>query len=317
MFAAIADLIGKRGHRGTSVDLQRNRIMARAKADHDVAERRARSGSAPTTSPPPQPTQDKQDHPTSTLSSTSANHDPHLTSKIPIPVSQHSYLNGVDDDRLRLESELKRAVKLNANLKEQARYAEAGLKSSIQQRDALQAMVEEYEWREQTKHGELIQAKTEIQHLKECLDDCKEKIFKMQPLEHLTDCEIAGQYRSLCESISDWTDSQFGDNDNALSGLDICLKNDSPASSLQEYLIQGHLMNVVKQTPNATCAVIIHLIQFELHQAVLRQDLCFPSLDLKFEKFVSLVANAMRTNEPCRGMGLLCLPVWLLTKTIR
>jgi hypothetical protein len=68
---------------------------------------------------------------------------------------------------------------LNANLKEQARYAEAERRVVVQQRDALQAMLTDNERREQLKHGELLQARAEIELLKECLNDCKERVFKM------------------------------------------------------------------------------------------------------------------------------------------
>lgn len=41
----------------------------------------------------------------------------------------------------------------------------------------------------------------------------------MQPLERMTDSEIADQYRSLCEAIPDWIDSEFGDHGNPFSVL--------------------------------------------------------------------------------------------------
>lgn len=275
--------------------------MTRIRSGHDTVEGRARSGSVPPRVPRGT-TNDEQAQLTSSLSVTPPLDDSQSPCRLAICRAQQSPLVQTDENDLSFAPELKRAFELNANLKEQARYAEAERRVAVQQRDVLQAMLTDNERREQRKHGELLQARAEIQHLKECLDDCKERIFKMQPLEHMTDSDIAEHYRTLCESISDWTDSQFGDYDNPLSTLDACLGSEIPARLIQEYLIQCNLMGVVQKYPMAACAMITHLILRHVHQSVLRVDLCFPSLDSKCEEFILFIANAMKRNEPRRGL---------------
>lgn len=296
MYATFCNLIGMKAQSGNPATLQSG-TMAQARTGHDTVGRRARSGTAPGSSRR-EVTADTQGLLTSALSITPPSDASQPPSRAPLRAAQQNALLQIDETA----SRLKHTVKLNASLKEQARWAEADLTSAIQQRDALQVMLTEYEQREQFKNGELLQAKADIQHLNRCLDDCKERIFKMQPLEHMTDSEIANQYRTLCESISDWTDGQFGDYDNPLSLLDVCPGKETPGKLVHEYLIRDHLLEVAKKYPSAACAMITYLIHRHVYQSVLREDLCFPGLDGKCEDFVSFIANAMRNNEPRRGM---------------
>lgn len=205
---------------------------------------------------------------------------------------------GIIDD---LKARIKRAADLNANLKEQARCAEADVRFAIEQRNALQEMLEGYERREQSKSGEILQAKADIQHLEKCLDGCKEQIFKMQPLQHMTDSEIADQYRLLCESISDWTDNHFGDCENSFGRLQECCGEEISGKLIHKYLVQDGQINVVRKYPLAGSTMITFLIHRHLYQSILRENLCYPSLDEKCEDFVSFMENEMRHNEPRRG----------------
>ena len=295
MLVVISDILAN------SVNRQKTAMMAPSRAGHDTVGRRVRSGSAPSRRLQ-ETTDGTQKELTSAVSTASPPGTSQSPPRIAVRVAQQDSLLQIDESNLDLVSDLNHAVELNANLKETIRYAEAELKSTVQQRDALQSMVTDYERREQSKNGELVQAKADIQHLKICLDDCKERIFKMQPLEYLTDSEIAEQYRTLCESISDWTDGQFGDYDNPLSMLDACFGTETPAKLVHAYLIRNHLMEVAKKCPTAACPIITYLIQRHVYQTILREDLCFPGLHPKCEDFVSFMANAMRKNEPCRGI---------------
>ena len=278
--------------------------MARDRASYESVGGRARSGSIPTRYSQ-RATHDFQEHITSARSSTGPHDAGESTSRLSLRAAQNASLIQVEASDLGLESELQRAAEFNANLKEQARNAEADLNFVLQERDALQAMLTTYEHRDQSQNGELVQAKADNQHLKECLDDCKERILKVQPLEYMTDSEIAGQYRNLCESISDWTDGQFGDYNNPVSDLGLYLGREIPAKLFHEYLVRTHLMEVVQKYPTAACAVIAGVILRHVHHSVLREDLCFPGLQREWEEFVSFIAYAMRNNQPRKGMALL------------
>ncbi|KAF7511581.1 hypothetical protein GJ744_004169 [Endocarpon pusillum] len=301
MFAMISDILGRRTHGANSVSLQRTATMATSSADRGTGGRRVRSGSAPTEAIQ-ETTDGAQEKTVSALPITSPPGNLQSPSRMAAHVAQQDSLLEIDDNNLKLVSELNHAVKLNANLKEHIRCAGAELKSTVQERDALRNRLTEYERREQSKNGELVQAKADIQHLKKCLDDCKERIFKMQPLEHLTDSEIAEQYRTLCDSISDWTDSQFGDYDNPLGMLDACFATETPTKLIHAYLIRDGLMEVVKKCPTAAFPIITYLIHRHVYQSVLRENLCFPGLDPQCEDFVFFMANAMKNNEPRRGI---------------
>jgi hypothetical protein len=164
--------------------------MRHSRVDYDNAGRRIRSGSAPTR-PCQGATHDAQGDPLSIPAVTSQSEDYQSPSRSPARTVEHNPPAQIGDSDLNLKSELKRADEMNGNLKEQARCAETDLKTAARQRDALQAMLTNHEHHEQSKNGEIVEARADIQHLKECLDDCKVRIFRMQPLGRMTDLPIS------------------------------------------------------------------------------------------------------------------------------
>ncbi len=293
MFATLSNMVGLGTHGAP---------MAPSRANRNDIGRHIRSDSAPTTAVQ-ETTDGVWEELTSAASTTSPPDNLQSLSRNAVRIAQQGSHREVHESARNLVLELNQAVQQNDNLKEHIRYAEAELTLLFQQQHALQTMLSECEHREQSKNGELVQAKSDIQHLEKCLDDCKERIFKMQPLEHLTDSEVAEQYRTLCESISDWTDSQFGDYDIPLSMLEACFGTGTPARLVHAYLVPDRLMEVAKKYPNAACPIITYLIHRHVDQSILREDLCFPGLDPTCEEFVSFMANAMKNNKPSRGIA--------------
>jgi hypothetical protein len=117
----------------------------------------------------------------------------------------------------------------------------------------------------------------------------------------MTDSKIADQHRSLCEAISDWTDSEFGDYENPFSVLQTDMAREGPAKLIHKYLVQGHKMAVVKAYPSAGCTMITFLTHRHPYQSILRESFFYPCLDAKCERFVSFVVGAMSQNPPRRG----------------
>ncbi len=303
MLSLLTDVLGITTPEKNTAKAQRRAVMTHHQANSGTVKRRIRSGSAPDRARQAATDASEVEEIVSpALSKTLSFEDLALThSTLPGLAAKHTSLAKKDDSCLKLQSELKRVIRLNADLKEHARCAEAELKLASQQQNALDTMLANYELREQSKNGDLVQAQAEIRHLKDCLDDCKERIFKMQPLEHMTDTDIAEQYRSLCESVADWTDTRFGDFDHPFSRLHTCMGREVPAKLIHDYLIQGKKMELAQKYPSAGCTMITFLICRHLYQTILRETLCYPSLDPQCEEFVSFIANAMRQNEPRRG----------------
>lgn len=303
MISFFSAVLGITTPKKNTANPQRRAVMTQQQALSGTIKRRIRSGSAPDRAR--QAAIDASEVEGSVIPALSKSQplealpSPHST--LPGRAAEHSSVAKNDDNYLKLRSELKRATQLNANLKEHVKCAETSLDLANQQQNALQIMLEEYEQREQSKNGDLVQAQAEIQHLKGCLDDCKERIFKMQPLEHMTDTDIAEQYRCLCESIADWTDTHFGDYDEPFSRLQACMSREIPARLIHEYLLQGKRIEMVQKYPTTGCTMITFLIHRHVHQSILRETLCYPSLGAQCEEFVSFITNAMRQNEPRRG----------------
>lgn len=293
-------MLSARPSRRNSVNHNRSRTMARVTVDHGTSGHRTRSGSAPSRSRQAM-TDDVQANVNTPGSTGPPFQHQNSSSQPSTGNAEHASFIAHDEIIDDLRAQLTRATDLNSNLKEQARYAEAGLRLAIQQRDSFHGILADSERREQSKNGEILQAKAEIDHLQKCLDDCKEQIFKMQPLEHMTDSEIADHYRSLCESVSDWTDKQFGDFENPFSRLQEYCGEEASARLVHKYVVQGPGMDVVQRYPDAGSTIITFLIHHHLHHSILRENLYYPSLNEKCEEFISFIENAMRKNEPRRG----------------
>jgi hypothetical protein len=197
-------------------------------------------------------------------------------------------------------SEVEYHTALNANLKEQA-LSNAELQKAYQKIEKLQADLVEAQKREQSKGGQLLQAQNEVQHLKTCLDDCKDQIFRMQPIEYMTDSQIGEQYVALCEAISDWTDRQFGELEDPISAIAKIMNRPDTAQVIDEFFVGTGYLQIASYYPSLGCIILTVFIHLYWHHAVLHEEIFFPGLNPAWQGLVSFVEHGMRTSQPSRG----------------
>ena len=150
-------------------------------------------------------------------------------------------------------------------------------------------------------NSELTNAKAEGRLWQKSLEECKERIFRIQPLEHTTDAKLAGQYRSLCDAIEDWADSHFGEFDNLLAGTETIVWSENCLKILKACLYAGGGMRIVLDYPHAGGVMLRFFILRYLHEFLLHEDRVCAGLPVQYQKFIRGIENGMNDLEPRRG----------------
>jgi hypothetical protein len=187
-----------------------------------------------------------------------------------------------------------------SNLKKSERTEDA-LQRAYKGLESLQADLRGAKERESSKHAQLLQAENDIVHLEKCLNDCKDRIFEMQPIEHMTDAQVAEQYVTLCEAVSDWTDQQFGELDDPLEAINDVMQRGTTRQVIKKCLVSTGDLDIARTDPLSGCIVLTSFIYQFLHQSILQETIFFPGLSPAWENFVSFMEGGMRTLQPARG----------------
>jgi hypothetical protein len=165
----------------------------------------------------------------------------------------------------------------------------------------LQADLAVAKERESSKHVRLLQAENDNKHLERCLEDCKHRIFEMQPIEHMTDAQIAEQYVALCEAISDWTDQQFGEVDNPLEATEEVAQQGTARRLIEKCLVRTGGLDIARTHPSSGCIILTSFIHMFLHRAILHEKIFWPGLSPAWQDFAFFMEGGMRTLQPTRG----------------
>ena len=103
-------------------------------------------------------------------------------------------------------------------------------------------------------------ARQENEDLHKALDQCKEKIFELQPKTQVSDAEIGEQLDRLCDSIRDWIDSDLDRDNFFLHNLDKITGPTRISEALTGVLPGGELeyLDVYPLSQAAFAEVTIH-----------------------------------------------------------
>ncbi len=197
-----------------------------------------------------------------------------------------------------------------------ASHRMASVKHCQNQRTELNALVEklrhsrstqasdtvEHERQMQQKDKELRRCHLEISVLRTSVDSYIRQKLILQPQPDLTDADIVDKYEHLCTAIEDWEEFQFGDLDNPLESLQQMTFTPAGFKLLKAYLGIHGKARIAINHPTTGNIMLTYLIHCYLHDTILEEDMCWPSLEPLFEKFVSFIKYGMKTMQPPRGM---------------
>lgn len=150
----------------------------------------------------------------------------------------------------------------------------------------------------------LMVAKTEIAQLRVDLEGCKERIFRLQPQNQVSDVQIGRQYRDLCEAIADWVDSDFGELDGYLQTFSKALFPLEIFELLKYHVFASGEMAVIINHPSAESCMTRFTIHAVLHNTVLAMDQWFLGISYAAERLLSSIEVGMRNLVPKRGKSI-------------
>lgn len=155
------------------------------------------------------------------------------------------------------------------------------------------------------KFKELAFAKAENQHLRDCLEDCKNRIFQLQAVQHLTDEEIAKRYHDFCAQIEDWVDETLGDAVPFLDGLPAVHRQSSIYPVLRGYLaIHGEWEVFKKHEESIEIVTTIYIVHRHFQEHFLREKIYCPGIPPKFECFFRSMRQIMSKSKTDRGIDI-------------
>ena len=158
----------------------------------------------------------------------------------------------------------------------------------------------------------LTKAYGKIHALEASLDDCKKRIFALQPFEGPADGELSTSFKGLLNSIEDWLDMNFGDVQSAIPRLSVSLGERSSALCLGHFFEDDELV-AIQRSPNVSHSMLGSFILRSLAKYVFGDSILIPGLDWDRQCFLSDLTKAMNRLQPAKGTNRSVDPETLLT----
>lgn len=150
---------------------------------------------------------------------------------------------------------------------------------------------------------QLNNATAKNRSLEDSLEECKERIFKLQPFEAKSDTDIASIYETLCDNISAWVADMFdafGETGEMSNGM-AALVADSELRKTEPSALGNGMVLLVKAHPVTDEVVLSSLIIRLLYRKVFgTKDLCF-GLDTSTQNFLLRIMKEFSHLEPSKG----------------
>lgn len=160
-------------------------------------------------------------------------------------------------------------------------------------------------------HAEAIRLQRELQtvttektDLQGKLKDCKDKIFRLQPTEQVTELDIGALYTSVCTAVESWVEQQFGDIED-LHSIVSCLEPSAGSDAVHgiaRYFRQTGLLNMSEKCPDASFHVMVSVVMVALCDKILQNKGWVLGMDDDDEKLLDDIFDGMSHLEPLRGM---------------
>ncbi|KAJ9499740.1 hypothetical protein LTR99_000371 [Exophiala xenobiotica] len=147
--------------------------------------------------------------------------------------------------------------------------------------------------------ADLTKACDKIHALEASLDDCKKRIFALQPFEGPADGELSTSFKGLLNSIEDWLDINFGDVQSAIPRLSASVSVRSSALRLSHFFEDDELV-AIQQFPNVSHSMLGSFILRSLASYVFGDSILIPGLDPDRQRLLSDLTKAMNRLQPAK-----------------
>jgi hypothetical protein len=132
------------------------------------------------------------------------------------------------------------------------------------------------------------------------LEDCKERIFKMQPLQAMTDDQISNAYRSLCESIDTWVATGFADVTGGLNTMMAIMCSKDAAYDMTRY-IQPVQVELAQQFPLVDNVLLGKLFFAQVYHKLLNPRRMSPGISKSLESDLHALVDGLKRVQPAKG----------------
>ncbi len=164
----------------------------------------------------------------------------------------------------------------------------------------------------QNTQADLTKAYDKVHALEVSLDDCKKRIFALQPFEGPADGELSTSFKGLLSSIEDWLDMNFGDVQSAIPRLSVSVDERSTALCLRHFFEDNELV-AIQRFPNVSHSMLGSFILRSLANFVFQDRILIPGLDPDRQRLLSDLTKAMNRLQPAKGTNRPVDPEILLT----
>ena len=164
----------------------------------------------------------------------------------------------------------------------------------------------------QNTQADLTKAYDKVHALEVSLDDCKKRIFALQPFEGPADGELSTSFKGLLSSIEDWLDMNFGDVQSAIPRLSVSVDERSTALCLRHFFEDNELV-AIRRFPNVSHSMLGSFFLRSLANFVFQDRILIPGLDPDRQRLLSDLTKAMNRLQPAKGTNRPVDPEILLT----
>ncbi|KAH0831609.1 hypothetical protein FOPE_02888 [Fonsecaea pedrosoi] len=194
-----------------------------------------------------------------------------------------------------LEVQHSRVAQLESELEKRASQARQAETRSKQ--DGASILTLKRQLQQSRDHGESLLRNLEI---------CKDRIFRMLPVEGMADTQLQQQYITLCKGIESCCDVHFGDAEGFIAALSCDDGSSGRIIGTQlgmDYLSESDLV-LAEQNPNIEIPMMQRQIFYYLHETLLGAERIFPGLDPDTETCLGRIIDGLSALKPAKGKKL-------------
>lgn len=141
--------------------------------------------------------------------------------------------------------------------------------------------------------GQLRDANWSWEKTQSELSNCRDELFRMQPLAQVPDSEILHDFETLCQNISNWIDEEISN-----------YESSHPEASPNQIYSDGgnaNLLELLNTFPEAGEHFVRYHVHYHLCQKILRSDLQLLGLTTAVEEAIQSAEESMHHLTPARG----------------
>lgn len=193
---------------------------------------------------------------------------------------------------------IRRLEKSNQELKDRCADAEAEAESKDHQRQQLRAKFNQVL---ESCHQEIETLKEDKAELMKNLEECKDRVFNMQPVQGMADTQLRDQYDHVCNDIEYWVENHFSEVENVIHPLlDARVDEKSPDTlNVVPFSTAKEHLDAIEDHPEIELTMFQGAISRYLHLNLLERIV--PGLPLGCELLLSDIIKGMESLKPVKG----------------